>query len=136
MELHSTTSLRRVRFLVHAASMTTQARRTSFARWDFMAPNIANGALAEQQEHIVKSVGPRGYAKSTEQVQPAEKQSCDRPKDEGIGLETIAERADIVEGGENERAEHRRGYAGDERAPAQQLLRTPRDQSDEDDAKQ
>src|SRR5438874_3872936 len=120
MELHSTTSARRVRFLLHAATATTQARTTS-TRWDFMAPNIANGALAEQQEHVVKSVGPRGYAKSAEQVETAEKQSCDRPKDEGIDLETIAEWADIVEGGENERAEHRRGYAGDERAPAQQL---------------
>src|SRR4030088_2150670 len=73
MELHSTTSARRVRFLLHAAKATTQANTTSFTRWDFMAPNIANRALAEQQEHVVQRMGPSGYAESAEQVETAEK---------------------------------------------------------------
>src|SRR6267142_1982298 len=136
IELHSTTSFRRVRFLVHAATATSEARRTSFTRWDFMAPNIANGASAEQQEHVVKCVGPRSYAESPEQVEAAEKQARDRPKDEGIDVEAVAKGADIVEGGENERAQYRRGHAGDERTQAEQFRGAPGEQSDEDDAEQ
>src|SRR2546426_8779415 len=108
MELHSTTSARRVRLLVHAPTTTTQESAISFTRWDFMAPNIAKRALTEQQEHAVKRMGPSRYPKSPEQVQTTEKQSRDRAIDEGIDVQPIAERADIVARGENDGAEHRR----------------------------
>src|SRR5882762_442138 len=134
--LHSTTSLRRVCFLPHAAMSATEARRTSFTRWDFMAPNIANGASAEQQEHVVKRVGPSSYTESPEQVQATEKQAGDRAKHEGIDVKPVAKRADIVESGENERAEHRRGRTGDQRTQAQYFRCAPREQADEDDAEQ
>src|SRR2546425_2398592 len=136
MELHSTTSDRRVRLLLHAPNATTQESAISFTRWDFMAPNIAKRALAEQQEHVVKCMGPSSYPKSPEQVQTTEKQSRDRAKDEGIDVQPIAEGADIVERGENEGAEHRRGDAGDEGAPAQQFGRAPGEQSHEYDAEE
>src|SRR3989454_4147181 len=136
MELHSTTSDRRVRLLLHAPTITTQESAISFARWDFMAPNIANRALTEQQEHVVKRMGPSSYPESPEQVETAEKQARDRAEDEGIHVEPIAEGADIVEGGENERAQHRGGDAGDEGAPTQQFGRAPCEQSHEDDAEE
>src|SRR5437667_6754453 len=136
IELHSTTSFRRVRFLVHAATRTSDANRTSLTRWDFMAPNIANGASAQQQEHVVKCVGPGSYAESAEQVEAAEKQAGDRPKHERIDVKPVAKRADIVERGENERAEYRRGHAGEQRTQAQQFRCAAREQTDEDDEEQ
>src|SRR6266699_3613133 len=136
IELHSTTSFRRVRFLVHAATRTSDANRTSLTRWDFMAPNIANGASAEQQEHVVKCVGPGSYTESAEQVEAAEKQAGDRPKHERIDVKPVAKWADIVERGENERADYRRGHAGEQRTQAQQFRCAPREQTDEDDAEQ
>src|SRR5712664_2517982 len=78
MELHSTTSARRVRLLLHAPTITMQESAISFTRWDFMAPNIAKRTLTEQQEHVVKRMGPSSYAESPEQVETAEKQSRDR----------------------------------------------------------
>src|SRR5712664_549855 len=136
MELHSTTSARRERLLLHAPTTMTQESTISFTRWDFMAPNIAKRTLPEQQEHVVKCMGPSSYPESPEQVQTAEKQSRDRAEYEGIHVQPIAEGTDIVESGENERAEHRRGDAGDEGAPAQQFGRAPREQSHEDDAEE
>src|SRR3989441_11395058 len=53
MELHSTTSARRVRLLLHAPTTTTQGSTITLTRWDFMAPKITKTALAEQQEHLV-----------------------------------------------------------------------------------
>src|SRR5467141_882537 len=131
IELHSTTSPRRVLFLLHAPAATRQENTTSCTSWDFMAPNIANGALAEQQEHVVKCVSPRSYTESAQQVETAEKQARDGAKDEGINVERVAERADVVEGRENQRAQHCRGDAGHEGAPSEQPFRTPREQSDE-----
>src|SRR4051794_31541298 len=93
-------------------------------------------ALTEQQEHVVKRMGPGSYAESAQQVKTAEKQSRNGAKYEGIDLEMVTERADIVEGGENERSENCRGDAGDERAPAQQFARSPGDESHEHDAEQ
>src|SRR5712692_6452986 len=109
IEEHSTTSARRVRVLLHAPTTTTLESTISFTRWDFMAPNIAKRALAEQQEHVVKRMSPSSYPESPEQVETAEKQSRDRAKDEGIHVQPIAEGADIMEGGENKRAEHQIG---------------------------
>src|SRR5712691_3366332 len=75
MELHSTTSARRVRLLLHAPTTTTLESTISFTRWDFMAPNIAKRTLPEQQEHVVKCMSPGSYPESSEQVETAEKQS-------------------------------------------------------------
>src|SRR2546426_1591281 len=102
MELHSTTSARRWRLLLHPPPTTTPESTITFTRWDFMAPNIAKPALAEQQEHVVKRMGPSSYPESPEQVETAEKQARDGAKDEGIQVEPIAEGADIGEGRENE----------------------------------
>src|SRR2546425_8321843 len=96
-----------------------------------MAPNIANGALTEQQEYVVKRVGPGGYAKSAQQVEAAEEQPRDRTENEGVDLQAIAIGADIVEGGEDERSEDGRDDSRDQGPHAEELVRGPGEQSDE-----
>src|SRR5438552_2643757 len=101
-----------------------------------MAPNIANGALTEQQEYVVKRVGPSGYAKSAQQIEAAEEQPRDRAENEGVDLQAIAIGADIVECREDERSKHGRDDARDQRPHAKELVRGPCEQSDEHHAEE
>src|SRR5213592_4169831 len=99
------------------------------------APKIQN-SLTQQQENVVECVGPCSYAEPPQQIETAEEESGDRAEYKGIDVEAIAIRADIVESGEDQRAEHGCGQPRDEGPPAEQLGGAPRNQADQHDAKQ
>src|SRR5436309_7300178 len=99
------------------------------------APNIANGGLAEQQEHVVKRVCPGSYAKSAGQVQTAEKEPGNGAEHKGVDLQVITVRADIMERGENQRAEYGRCDAG-EGTQAQHTLCSPGEETNNHDTEQ
>src|SRR6185436_9442131 len=118
MELHSTISSRLLDFLPHAATTTRSAMALDWRARDFMGPKIQN-RLAKQQQNVVECVRPCSYAEAPGQVQGAEKEAGDRPKHERENVQAVAERANIVKGREDQRAEYRGEDAGDERAPAE-----------------
>src|SRR6185436_11678770 len=135
MELHSTISSRLLVFLPHAARTTRSAMALDWRARDFMGPKIQNG-LAKQQQNVVECVRPSSYAEASRQVQGAEKEARDRPKHEREDVPAIAERADVMKGREDQRAEDRGEDAGEQGAPAEQLAARPGERTHEHDAEQ
>src|SRR5438067_6091834 len=134
MELHSTTWSRRVDFLLHAPSASTPASTPILTTCTFMGPNIANRALPEQQQDVIKRVCPRSYAEAAQQIQPTKKEAGDRPKYKGIDVEVVAIRPDIMKGREDQGSDDGGHDAGHERPTGQDFFRGTREQSHEDDA--
>src|SRR3954466_19843 len=79
---------------------------------------------------------PCGYAEAPQQVETAEEEPCDRAEYKRIDVKTIAEGADVVEWGKDERADDGRHDPGDQWSKAEDFLRGPGEQSDEQHPKE
>src|SRR2546430_10345462 len=68
--------------------------------------------LAQKEERVVQRVCPRRDAEAAQQIQRAERHSTDRSERERRYAIGIAERADVVEGGKDQRTNYRCEHAG------------------------
>src|SRR2546425_5395043 len=133
MALHVFTSCRRISDdgprwqAAPPATARTTTRQATNPR--MTTSDRAREGSDDQQERVVQGMRPRRDPEAAQQVERAEEDPGDHSEHERIQRQPVPVAADIMECGENSGADQRGEDAGGPRAPPQQGLRSPRQQS-------